>query len=118
MEGITEAVGKGFRRYPICADKWIIRRDTIGGPDAQVVKQRHKGRVIRVSYRVIYGSLERVQAVLNQTGIGQLINTASVERFNLTLRQHLPAPGRKVISLEQLLLFRVPPWPQAAAKLS
>lgn len=148
---------------------------------AQVVKQRDKGRVVRVSYRVIYGSLERVQAILNQTGIGQIINTAFVERFNLTLRQHLPALGRKVISLaktetglrhqlslgqayynfclphwalrlplpepqptkgsgspkqwqpctpamaagitaqlcslEQLLLLRVPPWPQAAPKL-
>jgi IS1 family transposase/transposase-like protein len=149
---------------------------------AQVIKQRYKGRVVRVSYRVIYGSLERVQAILNQTGIGQVINTAFVERFNLTLRQHLPALGRKVISvaktesglkqqlslgqayynfclphwalrlplpepqptkgsgspkqwqprtpamaagltdhcwqLEQLLLLRVPPWPQAAVSLS
>jgi IS1 family transposase/transposase-like protein len=68
---------------------------------AQVVKQRAKGRVIGVSYRVVYGSLTTVTALLQRSGVGQVINTAFIERFNLTLRQHVAALGRKVTSLAQ-----------------
>ena len=137
---------------------------------AQVVKKRRRRRVVQVSRRVIFGSLERVKAVLAQHG--WQINTAFIERFNLTFRHHVPALGRRVNtlakteeglkrqcilaqsyynfslphaslrlattgtstqkwsprtpamaaaateqlwSLDQLLRFRVPPWPQEAA---
>jgi len=65
---------------------------------AQVVKKRVKGRVVSVSHRVIYGSLETITTALTNS-VGQVINTAFIERFNLSLRQHVPALGRKVISL-------------------
>ena len=64
----------------------------------QLVKQRVKGRVVRVTYRVVYGSLERVQALLKASGVAQVINTAFIERLNLSIRQHVAALGRKVIS--------------------
>jgi IS1 family transposase len=66
---------------------------------AQVVKQRVKGRVVSVSYRVVYGTLEQVEAVLQASGVGKVINTAFIERINLSLRQHVAALGRKVLSL-------------------
>ena len=66
---------------------------------AQVVKKRVKGRVVSVTHRVVYGSLEAVQAVLSQSGVGKVINTAFIERLNLSIRQHVAALGRKVISL-------------------
>jgi IS1 family transposase len=66
---------------------------------AQVVKQRVKGRVVSVSCRVVYGSLEAIEAVLKQSGVGKVINTAFIERLNLTIRQSVAALGRKVISL-------------------
>lgn len=66
---------------------------------AQVVKQRVKGRVVSVTHRVVYGSLEQVTAILSQSGVGQVINTAFIERLNLNIRQHVAALGRKVISL-------------------
>ncbi len=65
---------------------------------AQVVKKRVKGRVVSVSHRVIYGSLEAIMTALTNS-VGQVINTAFIERFNLSLRQHVPALGRKVMSL-------------------
>ncbi len=65
---------------------------------AQVVKKRVKGRVVSVSHRVIYGNLEAITTMLTNS-VGQVINTAFIERLNLSLRQHVPALGRKVISL-------------------
>ncbi len=67
---------------------------------AQVVKQRLKGRVVKVSRRVVYGTLDGVMAALKQAGVGQMINTAFIERLNLSIRQHdVPALARKVISV-------------------
>jgi len=66
---------------------------------AQVVKQRLKGRVVKVSRRVVYGTLDDVMAALKQAGVGQVINTAFIERLNLSIRQHVPALARKVISV-------------------
>lgn len=63
---------------------------------AQVVKRRVGGRVVEVTQRVVFGSAAAIAAVLGQ--VGQGINTAFVERLNLTLRQHLSALGRKVLS--------------------
>lgn len=64
----------------------------------QVVKKRVKGRVVSVSHRVIYGTLAAITTALTNS-VGQVINTAFIERFNLSLRQHVPALGRKVLSL-------------------
>jgi IS1 family transposase len=66
---------------------------------AQVVKQRLKGRVVKVSHRVVYGTLDAVMAALKQSGVGQGINTAFIERLNLSIRQHVPALARKVTSV-------------------
>jgi IS1 family transposase len=64
-----------------------------------VVKHRVKGRVVGVSWRVVYGSLETIEAILKQSGVGKVINTAFIERLNLSIRQGVAALGRKVTSL-------------------
>jgi IS1 family transposase len=66
---------------------------------AQLVKKREKGRVVSVSHRLIYGNLEVVKATLIGSGVGRVINTAFIERLNLTIRQHVAALARKVIQL-------------------
>jgi IS1 family transposase len=66
---------------------------------AQVVKERVKGRVVSVTPRAIYGSLEAIQAAINRTGVGNIVNTAFIERLNLSIRQHVAALARKVLSL-------------------
>jgi len=54
--------------------------------------------MVSVSQKVIYGSKKAVETVLI-TSVGNVINTAFIERFNLSIRQHVAALGRKVQSL-------------------
>jgi len=63
---------------------------------AQVVKRRVQGRVVEVTQRIVFGSAEAVAAALSK--VGHQINTAFIERVNLTLRAHIPALARKVLS--------------------
>src|SRR5437879_10425971 len=64
---------------------------------AQVVKTVRRRRLIRVRHRVVFGTLEAIQQVL--AACGWQINTAFVERINLTIRQHVAAVGRRVTTL-------------------
>jgi IS1 family transposase len=79
---------------------------------AQVVKTVRRRRLVRVRHRVVFGTLETVNAVL--APLGCQINTAFIERLNLTIRQHVAAVGRRVTTLckgedgmrQQLVLFQ------------
>jgi IS1 family transposase len=79
---------------------------------AQVVKTMRRRRLVKVRYRVVFGMLDAVEHVL--LACGRKINTAFVERLNLTMRQHVPALGRRVNTLcqaqdglrQQLALFQ------------
>src|SRR5262249_38941892 len=80
---------------------------------AQVIKTVRRRRLVRVRHRVVFGTLEAVQQVL--AACGWQINTAFVERLNLSLRQHVAAVGRRVNTLckgedglrQQLTLYHV-----------
>src|SRR6266446_325596 len=80
---------------------------------AQVVKTVRRRRLVRVRHRVVFGSLEAVNHVL--APLGWHINTAFVERINLSIRQHVAAVGRRVSTLckgedglrQQLVVFQV-----------
>jgi IS1 family transposase len=80
---------------------------------AQVVKTVRRRRLVNVMHRVVFGTLEVIQQVL--AGCGWQINTAFVERVNLTIRQHGAAIGRRVTTLckhqaglhQQLSLYHV-----------
>jgi len=64
---------------------------------AQVVKTVRRRRLVAVQHRVVFGSLEAVNHVL--APLGWQINTAFVERLNLSIRQHVAAVGRRVSTL-------------------
>jgi IS1 family transposase len=64
---------------------------------AQVVKTVRRRRLVRVHHRVVFGTLEAVNAVL--APLGYQINTAFIERLNLSIRQHVAAVGRRVTTL-------------------
>jgi IS1 family transposase len=64
---------------------------------AQVVKTVRRRRLVRLSHRVVFGTLAAVHDVL--APCGWQINTAFVERINLTIRQHVAAVGRRVSTL-------------------
>src|SRR5215831_9252839 len=61
---------------------------------AQVVKTVRRRRLVDVQPRVVFGSLEAINHML--APLGWHINTAFVERLNLTIRQHVAAVGRRV----------------------
>src|SRR4030095_11267855 len=64
---------------------------------AQVIKTVRRRRLVRVRHRVVFGTLEAVQQVL--AACGWQINTAFIERINLSIRQHVAAVGRRVSTL-------------------
>src|SRR5262245_7128411 len=79
---------------------------------AQVVKTVRRRRLVRVSHRVVFGTLEAVEQVL--AACGWQSQTAFVERLNLDIRQRVAAVGRRVNTLckgedgvrQQLVVFQ------------
>ena len=65
--------------------------------DAQVVKTGRRRRLVDIQPRVVFGSLEAINHVL--APLGWQIQTACVERLNLSIRQHVAAVGRRVSTL-------------------
>jgi hypothetical protein len=80
---------------------------------AQVIKTMRQRRLVRLSHRVVFGTLAAINEVLAPHG--WQINTAFVERLHLDFRQHVAAIGRRVNTLckheaglrQQLALFPV-----------
>ena len=89
--------------------RWIPRPELLY---AQVVKSYWRRRIVGVTYRVVFGTMERVQQGLSVCG--RKINTAFVERLNLDIRQRVAAVGRRVNTLcrgeeslrDQMVLFQ------------
>jgi hypothetical protein len=80
---------------------------------AQVIKTVRRRRLVRVSHRVVFGTLAAVEQVL--AACGWQINTAFIERINLSMRQHVAALGRRATTLcqhedglrQQLALYHI-----------
>jgi len=78
-----------------------------------VVQTVRRRRLVDVKHRVIFGTRGAVQQGL--AAQGWQINTAFIERLNLTIRQHVAAVGRRVSTLckgedgvrQQLTLYHV-----------
>src|SRR5438132_34772 len=64
---------------------------------AQVIKTVRRRRLVRVRHRVVFGTLEAVKQVL--AAYGWQIQTAFIERVNLSIRQHVAAVGRRVATV-------------------
>jgi transposase-like protein len=62
---------------------------------AQVVKQYARRQVVGIMRRVVQGTIAQVEAVLQQTQGGGLINTAYIERLNATFRSRLAGLVRR-----------------------
>ncbi len=80
---------------------------------AQVVKRYRRRRLVGVCHRVVFGTRAAVKQVL--AAQGWQINIAFIERVHLTIRQHVAAVGRRVITLckqedglrQQLALYHI-----------
>src|SRR4051812_12735839 len=62
---------------------------------AQVVKHAAKRHVVGVTRRVVHGTLVGIEAVLEATATGTVINSAYIERLNATFRAHLAPLARR-----------------------
>jgi IS1 family transposase len=72
-------LGEGVRK-PMC-------EITAGFIYAQVKKIHRRRRLVKVEYHVLLGELEKLRVGLKAMGLSGKIDTAFVERLNLTIRQ-------------------------------
>ena len=95
---------------PAPKPRWMPRPQLLY---AQVVKTVRRRRLVRVRHRVVFGTLAAAQQVL--AACGWQINTACIERLNLSIRQQVAAVGRRVTTLckgedgvhQQLAMYHV-----------
>ena len=69
---------------------------------AQVVKKCRRRRLVKLIQRVVFGCQETIQQTLE--AYAWHINTAFIERLNLTLRQHVSALARRTSHLAKTQL--------------
>jgi hypothetical protein len=75
---------KGSRRVPAEGLKY-----------ATVHKTRHKGRVVKIDLRAVFGDKDEIEAAIEASAVSQTINTAFVERHNGTDRNRNARKVRK-----------------------
>jgi IS1 family transposase/transposase-like protein len=82
----------GRRRY------WQVAATLCYG---QVIKHYRRCRLLRVTHRVLCGTWTHLQQGLQQLGLSGRLNTAFVERLNLTVRQGVAALTRRTWATAQ-----------------
>jgi IS1 family transposase len=83
------------------ARQWVVAAGLLY---AQVKKLYRQRRLVRIAYRMQSGTLEQLKARLQALGLSGKINTAFVERLNLTLRQAIAPLIRRTWGTAQTLL--------------
>ena len=72
---------------------------------AQVDKRRQGGRVVEVRRRMVFGQADDMAVIIQADGCGTEVNTADVERNNLTMRQSVGRLVRKALSFSKNVHF-------------
>ena len=72
---------------------------------AQVDKRRQGGRVVEVRRRIVFGQADDIAVIIQADGCGTEVNTADVERNNLTMRQSVGRLVRKALSFSKNVHF-------------
>lgn len=65
---------------------WVLLDEFVYG---QVIKHQRRRRTVEVEDRILWGEENQYQERLKKAGLSGRINTAFVERINLTLRQSI-----------------------------
>src|SRR5436190_13791134 len=68
---------------------------------AQVVKQRRKGRIVKITTKIVFGSKKTIKNKLIQSPVSNKINISFVERNNLTMRHHNRRLVRRTIAFSK-----------------
>ncbi len=99
-----DAIPKSFAQWvqPKCKGQRgpLPKPRRVPPPDllyVQVVKHRRKGRVVKVTTKVVFGTPEALEAYLKESTAGRSVNTAFVERQNNTMHQHNRRFTRKTL---------------------
>ena len=85
--------GVGRKPYPVMIPLGDLKY-------AQVCKKRQKGRVVEIVQRVVFGNPDEVLSLLGADS-GGTINTAYIERMNLTFRNSLARFIRKTMNISK-----------------
>ncbi len=80
------------------ARHWQVAADRIYG---QVKKCYRRYKIVRVTHIMRCGTHQQLRTALQGLGLSGRLNTAFVERINLTLRQSIAALGRRTWSTAQ-----------------
>jgi len=72
---------------------------------AQVDKRRQGGRVVEVRRRMVFGQADDMAVIIQADGCGTEVNSADVERNNLTMRQSVGRLVRKALSFSKNVHF-------------
>jgi IS1 family transposase len=99
----AETVGKQTRH-------WQVHAELLHG---QVVKHYRRRRLVRVERHALLGSLDQLTAALRSCGQSGTIQTAFVERLNLTVRQAVTGLTRRTWGVAQSsaeLMFHLEWW--------
>ena len=97
-KAILKAYGQTFKPQPTGKrgrPKGSVRVPAEGLKYATVHKTRHKGRVVKIDLRVVFGEKAKVEAAIETSAVSNTINTAFVERHNGTDRNRNARKVRK-----------------------
>ncbi len=89
---------------------WQVRAVLLYG---QIIKHYRRRRLVRVERRALLGSLDQLTAALRSSRESGTIQTAFVERINLTVRQAVTALTRRTWGIAQSsaeLMFHLEGW--------
>jgi IS1 family transposase len=107
---ITAHFGNWFRPPRARTDHWSVDEQLLYG---QLVKHKHGRKLAYAITRMLWGQRKALIEKLRSVGLSGLIQTAFIERVNLTLRQSVAPLMRKTWSLaqsEHTLLMHVQWW--------
>jgi IS1 family transposase len=96
---LTAHFGQWFTDPSTGKPKWRVALELLYG---QVKKSYQRRKLAKVEHQMQQGQLEDLQKALQRLGFTGSINTAFVERLNLTLRQGLAALTRRSWATAQL----------------
>ena len=107
---ITAHFGSWFRPARARTDHWAVDEALLYG---QLVKRKRSRKLAYAITRMLWGQRKALIAKLKSVGLSGLIQTAFIERVNLTVRQSIAPLRRKTWSLAQseyALLMHVRWW--------
>ena len=110
FHAVTAHFGWWFRAPRARKDHWHVHDDLQHG---QLVKRRHNRQVKYTITRMLWGNRQNLYDSLEFHGFRRLIQTAFIERVNLTIRQGVSLLTRRTWSLPQTdhhLLYHVEWW--------